>query len=200
MVFYLAMNLAMNPCPPGPSRTARVSPSTAPNWRERSGRWANSRRTGFPFTSAKWFATSTLPGSSPQWFDDTWSVLDDLRSSGWALWEFSRTVRCSRYAARRHKVRRLPRPPAQPRASRPAAEKNEGVESDRPPRRHALLCVLRGMCLRTKRVKSSCGSGSPGLPPECAERILSLADDFRGNGIQPASQSVSRGRLRPSPW
>jgi len=64
-----------------------VSPSTGPNWRERSGRWANSRRTGFPFTSAKWFATSTLPGSSPQWFDDTWSVLDDLRS-GWVLWNF----------------------------------------------------------------------------------------------------------------
>jgi hypothetical protein len=62
--------------------------------------------------------------------------------------EISRTVRCSRYAARRHRVRRLARPPARPPASRPAAEKNEGVESDRPPRRHALLCVLCGMSLR----------------------------------------------------
>src|ERR1700729_3740822 len=92
------------------------------------------------------------------WFDDTLSVLGDLRS-GWALWNF------------------------------------RGVESDRPPRRHALLCVLCGMSLRTQRSKASYGSGSPGLPPECAERILSLADDFRLNRIQPASQSVSRGGL-----
>jgi len=41
-----------------------------------------------PFTSAKWFATSTRPPEVvPTLFDITLSVLGDLRS-GWALWNF----------------------------------------------------------------------------------------------------------------
>ena len=83
---------------------------------------------------------------------------------------------------------------------RPAAEKNEGVESGRPPRRHALLCVLCGLSLRTQRSKASYGSGSPGLPPECAERILSLSDDFQSEW-HTTRQPVGLPRApRPSRW
>src|SRR6202041_2300567 len=64
--------------------------------------------------------------------------------SGWALWNFRGPfgVLDTQRAGTKFEDWR---PPARPPASRPAAEKNEGVESNRPPRRHALLCVLCGM-------------------------------------------------------
>ena len=152
----------MNPCRPGPSRTARLSPPTVPNWQERSRHGANSR--GCHSLRRNGLLRARAPESSP---NVVRRHLERARRSALRIGavEFSRTVRCSRYAARRHKVRRLARPPARPPASRPAAEKNEGVESNRPPRRHALLCVLCGMSLRTQRSKASYGSGSPAYRP-----------------------------------
>jgi hypothetical protein len=75
-------------------------------------RGANSRRPGSHLLRRNGLLQAHAPGSSP---NVVRRHLKRARRSALRMGavEFSRTVRCSRYAARRHKVRRLARPPAQ---------------------------------------------------------------------------------------